>query len=123
MPRTSPALLTVAIIGLWAAAVPLVQSGDAAQVAVQESLRPRDLLKFDFFVPGRAEFTAGPWRGVSNLTDRATIRRTLQELVSSGVLSSYRAGTEAIGGEEAQQHLVAERRTVLCTPWWMPISA
>jgi glycerol-3-phosphate O-acyltransferase len=60
---------------------------------------------------------------VSNLTDRATIRRTLQELVSSGVLSSYRAGTEAIWGEEAQQHLVAERRTVLCTPWWMPISA
>jgi hypothetical protein len=30
--------------------------GDAAQVAVQESL-PRDLLKFDFFFPGRAEFT------------------------------------------------------------------
>lgn len=31
--------------------------GDAAQVAEQESLRLRDLLKFDFFFPGRAEFT------------------------------------------------------------------
>ena len=31
--------------------------GDAAQVALQESLRLRDLLKFDFFFPAGAEFT------------------------------------------------------------------
>ena len=48
-----------------------------------------------------------PVAGGVNLTDRATIRRTLQELVSSGVLSSYGAGTETIWGVGAQQHLVA----------------
>ena len=48
-----------------------------------------------------------PVAGGVNLTDRATIRRTLQELVSSGVLSSYSAGTETIWGVGAQQHLVA----------------
>ena len=57
-----------------------------------------------------ARYTEGrrwPVAGGVNLTDRATIRRTLQELVSSGVLSSYGAGTETIWGVGEQQHLVA----------------
>jgi glycerol-3-phosphate O-acyltransferase len=53
------------------------------------------------------EWRNWPVAGGVNLTDRATIRRTLQELVSSGVLSSYGAGTETIWGVGAQQHLVA----------------
>ncbi len=48
-----------------------------------------------------------PVAGGVNLTDRATIRRTLQELVASGVLESYAAGTETIWGVGAHQHLVA----------------
>ena len=62
-----------------------------------------------------------PVAGGVNLTDRATIRRTLQELVSSGVLSSYSAGTETIWGVGAQQHLVAA--TPQSTSWWIGRSA
>jgi len=49
------------------------------------------------------------WRvaGAAELTDRSTVRRTLQELVASGVLTSYAGGTEAIWGIGKQQHLVA----------------
>jgi glycerol-3-phosphate O-acyltransferase len=45
--------------------------------------------------------------GAATLTDRATIRRTLQELVSSGVLTSYDGGTETIWDIAPHQHLVA----------------
>ncbi|NMN93499.1 lysophospholipid acyltransferase [Antrihabitans stalactiti] len=45
--------------------------------------------------------------GALNLTDRATVRRTLQELVSSGVLTSYEGGTETIWDIGPQKHLVA----------------
>lgn len=48
-----------------------------------------------------------PVAGGVNLTDRATIRRTLQELVASGVVESYTAGTESIWGIGEHQHLVA----------------
>jgi glycerol-3-phosphate O-acyltransferase len=49
------------------------------------------------------------WRiaGAADLTDRSTIRRTLQELVASGVLTSYSGGAEAVWGIGSQQHLVA----------------
>jgi glycerol-3-phosphate O-acyltransferase len=49
------------------------------------------------------------WRvaGAADLTDRSTIRRTLQELVASGVLASYPGGAEAVWGIGPQQHLVA----------------
>lgn len=56
-----------------------------------------------------------PIAGASDLTDRGTIRRTLQELVASGVLSSYDGGTEPVWGIGAAQHLVAAfyRNTVI----------
>jgi glycerol-3-phosphate O-acyltransferase len=49
------------------------------------------------------------WRvaGAADLTDRSTVRRTLQELVASGVLTSYGEGTEAVWGIGPKQHLVA----------------
>ena len=48
-----------------------------------------------------------PVAGGASLTDRATIRLTLQELVSSGVLISYDGGTETIWDIGPRQHLVA----------------
>ena len=48
-----------------------------------------------------------PVAGAASLTDRATIRRTLQELVASGVLISYDGGTETIWDIAPRQHLVA----------------
>jgi glycerol-3-phosphate O-acyltransferase len=48
-----------------------------------------------------------PVAGAATLTDRATIRRTLQELVTSGVLTSYDGGTDTVWSIAAGQHLVA----------------
>jgi glycerol-3-phosphate O-acyltransferase len=48
-----------------------------------------------------------PVAGAPNLTDRATIRRTLQELAASGVLTSYDGGTDTVWKIRAGQHLVA----------------
>ncbi|WP_206050888.1 lysophospholipid acyltransferase [Nocardioides speluncae] len=45
--------------------------------------------------------------GAANLTDRATVRRTLQDLGSSGVLTSFDGGTETVWGIGPQKHLVA----------------
>jgi glycerol-3-phosphate O-acyltransferase len=45
--------------------------------------------------------------GAADLTNRSTIRWTLHQLVASGVISVYDAGTEAVWGIEADQHLVA----------------
>ncbi len=49
------------------------------------------------------------WRvaGAFNLLDSATLRRTLQELVSSGVLTAYDGGTETVWSIAPEQHLVA----------------
>jgi glycerol-3-phosphate O-acyltransferase len=49
------------------------------------------------------------WRvaGAADLTDRSTVRRTLQELVASGVLTSYVDGAEVVWGIGPRQHLVA----------------
>jgi glycerol-3-phosphate O-acyltransferase len=48
-----------------------------------------------------------PVAGAANLTDLATIRRTLRELVSSGVLTSYDGGTDTVWSIAAGKHLVA----------------
>ncbi len=48
-----------------------------------------------------------PVAGGVNLTDRSTVRRTLQDLVCSGVLTSYDGGTQTVWGIGAEQHLVA----------------
>jgi glycerol-3-phosphate O-acyltransferase len=48
-----------------------------------------------------------PVAGAANLTDRATIRRTLQELVSSKVLTGYDGGTDTVWRIAAGKHLVA----------------
>ena len=48
-----------------------------------------------------------PVAGAANLTDRATVLRTLRELVSSGVLTSYDGGTETVWSISAGKHLVA----------------
>ncbi len=45
--------------------------------------------------------------GAADLTNRSTIRWTLHQLVASGVVSVYDAGTEAVWGISAHQHLVA----------------
>ncbi|OSC41345.1 lysophospholipid acyltransferase [Mycobacterium decipiens] len=45
--------------------------------------------------------------GVADLTNRSTIRWTLHEMVASGVVSVYDAGTEAVWGIGEDQHLVA----------------
>jgi len=44
--------------------------------------------------------------GAANLTDRATVRRAVQDLVESGVLSSYRGDT-TVWGVSPRQHLTA----------------
>lgn len=48
-----------------------------------------------------------PIAGAATLTDRSTIRWALRELVRSGVLTSYSAGTERVWGIGAEQHLIA----------------
>lgn len=45
--------------------------------------------------------------GAADLTNRSTIRWTLHQMVDSGVVSVYDAGTEAVWGIGADQHLVA----------------
>jgi glycerol-3-phosphate O-acyltransferase len=56
-----------------------------------------------------------PVAGALNLTDRATVRRTLDDLVASRVLTSFDRGTETIWGIGPDQHLVAAfyRNTVV----------
>lgn len=48
-----------------------------------------------------------PVAGAADLTDRATVSRTLRELVSSGVLTSYSGGQTTVWGIGADQHLIA----------------
>ncbi|WP_250282354.1 MULTISPECIES: lysophospholipid acyltransferase [unclassified Frankia] len=48
-----------------------------------------------------------PVAAASDLTDRSTVRRTLQDLVSSGVLTCFAGGPETVWGMGADQHLVA----------------
>lgn len=48
-----------------------------------------------------------PVAGAANLTDRATIRRTLDDLVHTGVLTSYDGGSETIWSIGPDQYLVA----------------
>ena len=45
--------------------------------------------------------------GAADLTNRSTIRWTLHQLVASGVVNVYDAGTEAVWGIGTDQHLVA----------------
>ena len=57
-----------------------------------------------------ADYVAGrgwPVAGAANLTDRATLRWALRELVRSGVLTSYTGGPETVWGIGAEQHLIA----------------
>ncbi len=57
-----------------------------------------------------AEYIAArhwPVAGAASLIDRSTIRRALHELVASGVLSCYDAGTEPVWRIAEHQHLVA----------------
>ena len=48
-----------------------------------------------------------PVAGAASLTDRSTVRRALQELVASSVLTCYSGGPETVWGIGADQHLVA----------------
>ncbi|WP_275423846.1 lysophospholipid acyltransferase, partial [Virgisporangium ochraceum] len=48
-----------------------------------------------------------PVAGAANLTDRATIGRTLRELSTSGVLACYDGGTDTVWHIRPGQHLVA----------------
>ena len=49
--------------------------------------------------------------GAADLTNRSTIRWTLHQLVASGVVTVYDAGTEPVWGIGADQHLVADPRS------------
>lgn len=59
--------------------------------------------------PLASYITARNWAvaGAAELTNRSTIRWTLHQLVASGVVSVYEAGTEAVWGIGEDQHLVA----------------
>ncbi|MEE6138685.1 lysophospholipid acyltransferase [Mycobacterium sp. 050128] len=59
--------------------------------------------------PLASYITARNWSvaGAADLTNRSTIRWTLHQLVASGVVSVYDAGTEAVWGIGEDQHLVA----------------
>lgn len=48
-----------------------------------------------------------PVAAAADLTDRSTVRRTLQDLVSSGVLTCYAGGRDTVWGMGPDQHLVA----------------
>lgn len=48
-----------------------------------------------------------PVAGAANLLDRSTVRRALQDLTDSGVLTSYDRGTEPVWRIGQDQHLVA----------------
>lgn len=48
-----------------------------------------------------------PVAGGADLTDRATVSRTLRDLVTSGVLTCYAGGPEAVWGIGSDQHLIA----------------
>lgn len=48
-----------------------------------------------------------PVAGLDSLNDRSTIRRTLQQMVASGVLTSYDEGTAPVYAINEHQHLVA----------------
>ncbi|MGH3646575.1 MAG: lysophospholipid acyltransferase [Micromonosporaceae bacterium] len=48
-----------------------------------------------------------PVAGAADLTNRATIRRALQEMVASGVLSCYDGGTETVWAIVGERHLIA----------------
>lgn len=56
-----------------------------------------------------------PVAGAANLRDRSTVRRALQDLVRSGVLTAYDRGTEPVWRIGPDQHLVAAfyRNTVI----------
>ncbi|OBB87159.1 glycerol-3-phosphate acyltransferase [Mycobacterium colombiense] len=59
--------------------------------------------------PLASYIAARNWKvaGAADLTNRSTIRWTLHQLVASGVVSVYDAGTEPVWGLGAEQHLVA----------------
>jgi glycerol-3-phosphate O-acyltransferase len=59
--------------------------------------------------PLASYIAARDWRvaGAADLTNRSTIRWTLHQLVTSGVVNVYDAGTEAVWGIGEDQHLVA----------------
>jgi glycerol-3-phosphate O-acyltransferase len=59
--------------------------------------------------PLASYIAARNWKvaGAADLTNRSTIRWTLHQLVASGVVSVYDAGTEAVWGVGEDQHLVA----------------
>ncbi|OBJ64801.1 lysophospholipid acyltransferase [Mycobacterium colombiense] len=59
--------------------------------------------------PLASYIAARNWKvaGAADLTNRSTIRWTLHQLVASGVVSVYDAGTEPVWGIGAEQHLVA----------------
>jgi glycerol-3-phosphate O-acyltransferase len=56
-----------------------------------------------------------PVAGGADMSDRATIRRALQDLVSSGVLTSYDGGVDTVWAIAPDQHLIAAfyRNTII----------
>jgi glycerol-3-phosphate O-acyltransferase len=78
-----------------------------ALLAADRSLTLDEVLATVAPLAGYIERRKWPVAGAANLTDRATIRRTLQELVASGVLISFDRGTETVWGIGPDQYLVA----------------
>ncbi len=88
-PVTATAIVSMAILG---------EDRALSLSEVQETLAPL-----------AAYLDERGWRvaGAFNLKDGPTIRRTLQELVVSGVLTAYDGGTETVWRIAPDQHLVA----------------
>jgi glycerol-3-phosphate O-acyltransferase len=77
-----------------------------ALLAADKALTLDEILETVQPLAGYLRSRKWPTAGAANLTDRATARRALQELVASGVLTSFQ-GETTVWGIGASQHLVA----------------
>ncbi|MEO6021055.1 MAG: lysophospholipid acyltransferase [Knoellia sp.] len=78
-----------------------------AMLAADRSVTLDEVLETVAPLADYLERRSWPVAGALNLTDRATIRRTLQELSASGVLVAFDGGLETVWGVAEEQHLVA----------------
>lgn len=77
-----------------------------AMLAADRSLTLDEILATVRPMAGYLRARGWPIAGAANLNDRATIRRSLQDLVASGVLTSFQGGT-TVWGVGPRQHLIA----------------
>ncbi|AKU18337.1 lysophospholipid acyltransferase [Luteipulveratus mongoliensis] len=88
-PVTATAIVSLAMLGVDRA----LSLGE-----VMETIEP---------LVGYLDSREWPVAGAANLTDRSTVRRALQELVASDVLTCYEGGTETVWRIGRDTHLIA----------------